>query len=64
MKSPENKKRDPDNRIPFKKINEEVEAHLVAVGLLEQALLEPLVKELSSSFDPSFLSPSCEHLLS
>lgn len=37
IKLVEHKKRDPENRIPFNKINEEVEAHLVAVGLLVQA---------------------------
>jgi hypothetical protein len=53
-------------RASFKKskINEEVVELLVVIDLLEKALLVMLEKELNSLFVPSFLSPSCEHLLS
>ncbi len=46
------------------KINEVIEGLPEEFGLLEQALLVLLEKELNSLFVPSFLSPSYEHLLS
>jgi hypothetical protein len=52
---------DPSSRT---KINVEVVELLVVVDLLSQALLEKLVQGLIVSFGSSFLSPSCEHLLS
>jgi hypothetical protein len=51
-------------RRPQNQINEEVVTLLEAFDSIEPTLLVMLVQELNSSFGSSFLSPSCEHLLS